>query len=202
MSNVVSWCSIKNNKILKDGKTVAEFSGLSFDDFLLKAYDHFALNYPKFYKMDRQSKLGVLATEILLNGMSEVHRGSQTAVVLSNASASLDTDLRFWESAKTQASPSLFVYTLANIVAGEICIKNGFKGESIFFVSPQFNPSWTASYVDMILTSQKTSTCLAGWVDVLAEDGEVFLYLADNSNVAGQTHTGEKIAELYQSWKN
>src|SRR5687767_15081641 len=124
MSRIVSWCGIKNNSIRKDGKIIAEFPGLSLDDFLLTAYNHFALNYPKFYKMDRQSELGLLASEVLLKDLPASSRGSQTAVVLSNGSASLDTDIRFWESAKTQASPSLFVYTLANIVAGEICIKN------------------------------------------------------------------------------
>src|SRR6185503_17555551 len=109
------------NKILKDGEVVLDLSGISLDDFLLKAYDWVQLMYPKYYKMDRLSKLGLLASEILLK---EYKRDASTAVVLSNAHSSLDTDLRFWESAKTQASPSLFVYTLPNIVAGEICIRN------------------------------------------------------------------------------
>ena len=197
MVSVRTYCQIRSNKIYKDGKLVAGFTDLSLDDFLLKAYDHFQLNYPKYYKMDRQSKLGLLASEILLKGLD---RATNTSVVLSNASSSLDTDIKFWASVKTQASPSLFVYTLPNIVAGEICIRNSFKGESIFFITSQFDAEQTVSYVN-IISKEEQGDCVAGWVEVLNDDTEVFLYLAGQSP-NGLPHTTEKISELYQTWKN
>jgi hypothetical protein len=200
MGNIVSWCQIRKNKILKDGKIRVDLTGISLDDFLLKAYEHLQLAYPKYYKMDRLSKLGLLASEVLLSGYTT--NPEATAVVLSNSHSSLDTDIRFWESAKTQASPSLFVYTLPNIVAGEICIRNGFKGESIFFVSPSFDPSWTVSYVDMVLKGEKTDACLAGWVDVIEDDTEVFLYLTDKTSGRGKPHTAATVSELQQTWNN
>jgi beta-ketoacyl synthase-like protein len=200
MGSIVSWCQIRKNKVLKDGKTLVDLATMPLDDFLLKAYEHFQLAYPKYYKMDRLSKLGLLASEILLKGNAT--NPETTAVILSNSHASLDTDIRFWESAQIQASPSLFVYTLPNIVAGEICIRNGFKGESIFFVSPAFDAPWMASYVDMVLQNGKTDACLAGWVDVIGDDAEVFLYLTDKSSGRGKPHTAATVSELHQTWNN
>jgi hypothetical protein len=124
------------------------------------------------------------------------------ALVLSNSSSSLDTDVRYLETVKTHASPSLFVYTLPNIVAGEICIRHGIKGESVFFVSPKFDAEWITSYVDLLLSKGKIEYCLAGWVEVMGDQADVFLYLADKSPEQSTAHSAHKIFELYHSWKN
>jgi hypothetical protein len=77
--------------------------------------------------MDRLSKLGFLAAEVLLKEIKLVpkYRPEQIAVVISNSNASLDTDLKYFESTKTIASPALFVYTLSNIVAGKYASGRG-----------------------------------------------------------------------------
>ncbi|HLZ16249.1 MAG TPA: hypothetical protein VKQ08_04390, partial [Cyclobacteriaceae bacterium] len=181
---------------MKDGKVHCEHPGVGLDDFMMLAYDQLNGAYPKFYKMDRLSKLGFLGSEFLL-GSTEKCPAYSTAVVLSNSSASLDTDLRYWESVKTQASPSLFVYTLPNIMIGEICIRQGIKGESMFFVSPQFDPQETASYVDLLFERGVADHCLAGWVEVLDGRADVFLYLTGKSNHGIADHTAAKMLELY-----
>src|ERR1041385_2908045 len=178
MADIVSYCRIRNNKILKDGEVVFEDQMGSLDDFMEKAYSA-GNSYPKFYKMDRLAKLGFLASELLLKGVN--FAPASTAVVLSNANSSLDTDIKYWQSAKNQPSPALFVYTLPNIVGGEICIRHGIKGENIFFVSAQFDPVWIAGNVDLILENNRAKHCLAGWVDVMGNHADVFLYLAKNS---------------------
>jgi hypothetical protein len=141
--------------------------------------------------MDRLSKLGFIASEILLREVKD-KAPADIALVLSNSNSSLDTDLRYWDSVKTLPSPSLFVYTLPNIVAGEICIRHGIKGENLFFVSTQFDAVWITSYVNILLKSGKAKYCLAGWVDVLDDRADVFIYLTDREIVASQ------ILELYQ----
>ena len=196
MAEVISYCKIHSNKILKENQVILDLPGLSIDDFLARSYEHLQTNYPKFYKMDRQSKLGLLASEVILSGRPKLNSES-TAVILSNSSSSLDTDIRYWDSAKQAASPSLFVYTLPNIVAGEICIRNGFKGESNFFVTPEFDPDWMAEYVSQVFSSGTTEACLAGWVDVLPDHAEFFLYLTLKSGSGICAHTAENIRDLY-----
>jgi len=199
MVEIISYCRIHSNKILKDGGVVFEDQTGSLDDFMEKAYSALNLAYPKFYKMDRLSKLGFLASELLLKRLD--FTPASTAVVLSNAHSSLDTDIRYWQSAKIQPSPALFVYTLPNIVGGEICIRHGIKGENIFFVSAEFDSVWIAGNVDLILENNRAKHCLAGWVDVMGNHADVFLYLAKNSEGKVGNHTPEKLTELY-SWKN
>ena len=199
MASVPSYCSIRNNKIVQNGTIFFERPGVPLDDFMSDAYSRLDVAYPRFYKMDRLSKLGFLASEILL-GQCSPKLNSNTAVVLSNANSSLDTDLRYWESVKTQASPSLFVCTLPNIVAGEICIRNGFKGENVFFVLPNFDPAWTDGIVTQIFEHGNASHCLAGWVDVLGDQADVFLYLTDHS--LNKQGLQLQLFQLYHSWNN
>lgn len=196
MADIISYCKIHSNKILKEHQVLVDLSGASLDDFLVQSYQRLKINYPKFYKMDRLCKLGLLASEVILSGQSNL-KSSTTAVILSNSNSSLDTDIRYWDSTKHAASPSLFVYTLPNIVAGEICIRNGFKGESNFFITPEFDPDWMAEYVNRVFSSQTTDACLAGWVDVLSDHADVFLYLTLKSGSGICAHNAENIGDLY-----
>ena len=156
--------------------------------------------YPKFYKMDRLSKLGFLASEIIVKDLPLLPRYApvQVAVVLSNSSASLDTDLRYAESLKIIPSPALFVYTLPNIVAGEICIRQKIQGENAFFVTEQFDPMQMADYVDLVMASGKTRACIAGWTEILGDHHDIFLYLIENEKAAnGLEHTAEQLLRIY-----
>jgi len=195
MGRLISYCHIRDNKILKDGKVYYEHQG-TLDDFMMSAYVQLNVAYPKFYKMDKLSKLGFLASEILL-GPAKKYGGDSTAIVLSNCSSSLDTDIRYWETAKTQASPSLFVYTLPNIAIGEICIRHGIKGESIFFVSPKFDAEETTRYADFLFDHGIADYCLAGWVEVMDSQADVFLYLTEKSTGGISDFTAAKILALY-----
>jgi hypothetical protein len=175
-------------------------AGTPLEDFLEQAYTWLQPGYPKFYKMDRLSKLGFLAAEVLLKDRKlSVEAGPEAvALVLSNAHASLDTDIRYFESTKTMASPALFVYTLANIVAGEICIRHGFKGENAFFVARAFDPALLSTYTNMVLAQPATRFCLTGWVDVMDDHHDVFLYLAEKTEGPGALeHSEKQLSELY-----
>ena len=194
------YCHVQNRSFVSQGRVIYKNSAGSLDNFLEAAFDAFVSDYPKFYKMDHLSKLGFLASEVLLKDIPLLKRYTpeQVALVLSNAHASLDTDVRYFESTKTAASPALFVYTLPNIVAGEICIRQGIKGETAFFISPTFDAIWMSDYVSLVMSSEKTQACLAGWIDVMGDHHNVFLYLAEkqrNSNAL--EHTAEQLQKLY-----
>ena len=199
MNYISRHCRIRNRVIASGEKMVYENYVGNLDEFMDSAFQTLSIAYPKFYKMDRSSKLGFLGAEVLLKDikLTEKYRPERIAVVISNSNASLDTDLRYFESTKTIASPALFVYTLSNIVAGEICIRQGIKGENAFFVFPKFNASQLYGYGEILMASGKTDACIAGWVDVLGEQHDVFLYLLEKSKNGELVHTAEQLQKLY-----
>jgi 3-oxoacyl-(acyl-carrier-protein) synthase len=199
MNYISRHCRIRNRVIASGEKVVYENNVGNLDEFMDYAFQTLAIAYPKFYKMDRSSKLGFLAAEVLLKDtkLAQKYRPERVAVVISNSNASLDTDLKYFESTKTIASPALFVYTLSNIVAGEICIRHGIKGENAFFVLPKFNASRLHGYAEILMASGKTDACIAGWVDVLGEQHDVFLYLLEKSKNGELRHTAEELQKLY-----
>jgi hypothetical protein len=142
-------------------------------------YSHFDFHYPRFYKMDLLSRLGWIATEALLgpDWDTTLYRPEDIAVVLSNANSSLDTDYKYNETTKDIPSPSVFVYTLPNIVTGEICIRHGLKGENAFFLSPAFDPVLLANYSGYLLEQGIAKACITGWVDLLGDDYKAALFL-------------------------
>jgi hypothetical protein len=201
---ITHYCHIRNYNLVADGKVL--FAGRQpLSQFLELAYSNLGIDYPKFYKMDNQSKLGILAAEVLVGNqlLSKEFKAEKFAVILSNAHGSQDTDIRFQESAQSVASPSLFVYTLPNIVIGEICIRHKIKGENAFFVTPKFDSLLLTEYVESVMQSG-TDICIAGWVDVLGEQHDVFLYLLEKNAQSGMTHSARSLDELYNSapWNN
>jgi len=180
---IIASCVISNNTIRKDGRELFAVKSSSAIDFLTEAYKRSGINYSRFYKMDNLSKLGWLASELLLQDSfkKENYKPEEVGIVFSNANSSLDTDLRYMESVKDIASPSLFVYTLPNIVTGEICIRNNFKGEDAFFVFDSFNADFIEKYVANLLDKNKLQACICGWVDFIGNEYKAALFLVEKT---------------------
>lgn len=178
---ITASCNIANNLVIKDNKVVFENEGIAVQPFLLSVYQHFAINYPRFYKMDNLCKLGWLASEILLKGsfQKEKYRPEDTGVILANTNGSLDTDMKYMASTKDIPSPSLFVYTLPNIVAGEICIRNHFKGEDAFFIFESFPAEFMHQYVNNLFDNNLLQACICGWVELLGDEYKAALFLVE-----------------------
>ncbi len=177
---ITSNCTVNKNVVYKNERPVFENRAADLPAFLLSVYQHLGITYPKFYKMDNLSKLGWLATEVLLNE-SDIKRyePEEVGLILSNANASLDSDKRYQGSIRDIPSPALFVYTLPNIMIGEICIRNNFKGEDAFFIFKKFDAAFIASYVDGLLANGVLQACICGWVDVLDDDYKAVLFLVE-----------------------
>jgi hypothetical protein len=166
--------------VYKNEVPVFENRGADLSAFLLSVYQRFELNYPKFYKMDNLSKLGWLATEVLLKGSAiKEYQPETVGLVLTNANASLDSDKKYMKSVVDIASPALFVYTLPNIMIGEICIRNNFKGEDAFFIFEKFDAAFIELYVNNLLANNILNACICGWVDVLGDDYKAVLFLVE-----------------------
>jgi len=172
---------------------VFENRGADVPAFLLSAYQFLEVNYPKFYKMDNLSKLGWLAAEVLLTGTDiKAYKPEKVGLILTNANASLDSDLKYMESVNDIPSPALFVYTLPNIMIGEICIRNNFKGEDAFFIFEKFDAAFIETYVNNLLNNQVLNACICGWVDVLGDDYKAVLFLIEKEEKPNSVRFSKK----------
>jgi len=172
---------ISRHKVFKNGLCVFENKDTDLAGFLIAAYRRLDTNYPKFYKMDGLAKLGWLAAEVLLKDSFEEgkYKPEEVGIMLNNSSSSLDTDLKYFESTKEIASPALFVYTLPNIVIGEICIKHKFKGEGAFFIFEAFDAAFIEKYVSNLINNNILQACICGWVELTGEEYKAVLYLVE-----------------------
>lgn len=183
MPYITANCVIEEGRICRNGELLFEAGIHAPAEFLSTAYRHFDFQYPKFYKMDLLSRLGWIATESLLGSGwdTTIYRPEDIAVVLSNANSSLDSDYKYNETTKDIPSPSVFVYTLPNIVTGEICIRHGFKGEAAFFLSPSFDPVLLANYCGYLLEEDIANACITGWIDLLGDAYKAALFLIERT---------------------
>lgn len=198
---ITSSCMISNGIVYKNGQPVFEGGALEPSDFLISGYRHFGLQYPRFYKMDNIGKLGWLANEILLqDGFDkEKYPAKEVGIVLSNASSSLDTDIKYYETVKTIPSPALFVYTLPNIVIGEISIRYGFKGENAFFIFEDFDAGFIEQYVSDLVNNNILQACICGWVEWLEDRYKAALFLVEKDKTKDSvTFTTENLNKIYQ----
>ena len=191
---ITASCTISKNIVYKDGIILFENTNNDLAGLLVSIYQHFRLNYPKFYKMDNLSKLGWLASEILIKDKFKPHiyKPEQIGILLANANSSLDDDIKYYHSIKDGPSPSLFVYSLPNIVIGEICIRNNFKGEHAFFIQETFDTGFIAQQVNYMLDNNILEACICGWVDVLEHEYKAVLYLVEKEKSEGAILFSEK----------
>ena len=181
---IESYCKIRDNRIVFDANIIFEGKKEdNFGDFIKDAYRNLNINYLKFFKMDNLSKLGFIAAEILMkeNQVTSNFKPEEISIILSNSSSSLDTDEIFQETIKDKdnyfPSPSVFVYTLPNLMIGEICIRHKITGENTFFVFDKYNPDFIQNYVTVLFKSAKTKCCIIGWVELFRGKYEAILYL-------------------------
>lgn len=179
---ITAYSSIAKQTACKNGNLVfRDTENNTAGDFFISLYKYLNAGYPKFYKMDNLSKLGFLAAELLLGErkISESYSPEDIGIVFSNANASLDADIHYMDSVKNIPSPALFVYTLPNIVIGEISIRHGFKGENAFFVSEKFEESFMHFYVTDLFNRSALKSCICGWVECFRDNYQAVLWLVE-----------------------
>ena len=169
---------------------------------LSELYRSYIADWPKFFKMDTLSKAGFVASELLfketVERRLEADEFTQSrAIVLFGSTASLCADRNYQETIQDKdnyyPSPALFVYTLPNIVTGEIAIRNHWRGESSFYVLEAPDAAQMAFHLACAFQDSVTESILAGWVDSRNNDDfQVFMTLirkedaADTDWLAGQ----------------
>ena len=187
--------------IIADGRIEANgnllFQGPSdFAPFIREAYKKFCSPNMKFYKMDDLCKLGYVAASILFDEKDMAAGAAErrdTAIVLANEVSSLDSDMKHWEAIKNNgtASPAVFVYTLPNLVLGEICIRHKIKGENTFFITPRIPqergklpeiPDFIREYAHILMERKSTKRVIYGWCSYYDNQYCAIFELVENLN--------------------
>ena len=194
----MNWVRIKKDSIVVNGNALpTEFSGKAM---LKEVYKKNIGGYPKFFKMDALCRLGLIASELLLQQESpRVTDTEHRAVILFNRASSLCDDRNYQATIQDAdnffPSPAVFVYTLPNIVTGEISIRNKYYGETLFCVLPRFDAQAMCDVVREAFLDPMTSDVMTGWVDCERDDDfDACMLLA---SPADKDFTPEFINEIY-----
>jgi 3-oxoacyl-[acyl-carrier-protein] synthase-1 len=172
-------------------------NSIEINDF----YRSLKLDYPKFFKMDNLSKLGFLASELILKDTeNRFTTREDIAIICFNRSSSLDVDTQYQETIRNNEnyfpSPSLFVYTLPNIVIGEIAIRNKFHGESFFYLCERFDAKQIIETVRNTFQDKTTTAVLTAWIECFEEKHEVLMMWVENGS-GDMEFTEKQIDKLY-----
>jgi hypothetical protein len=204
-NHITAFCKVDSGTINLNHALI--FSEPEHEDpvsFFKSAYKHFMLNYPKFYKMDKLCQLAFVCSDLLMKDsrITEKYCTEEIAIIIANGSASLEIDTEHQSTISDSnnyfPSPAVFVYTLPNILMGEIAIRNKIKGENTFFIFDKFDADFMSSYVDSLLNTGKAKCCIAGWVDFYENKYSAFLYIVEKqAGVLNVEHKAEELNSLY-----
>lgn len=159
---------LDQRKLWERKEELGEQEGKEHHSLLTSLYKQMIGNYPKFYKMDGLSRLGFVASEILLHA-EKGETDEERAIIFFNHSSSIASDRNYKESINDKnnyfPSPSIFVYTLPNIVTGEIAIRNHFHGETSFFILPDKDERLMEEILQASCRDAQSKSFLTGWID-------------------------------------
>ena len=171
----------KKDIAVSDGEPLVH-EGEGFEEWIRAQYHGLGESYPKFYKMSDLDKVAYVACGKLLAGrkLSEECRAEDIALVLANRASSLDADLHHQRNIESGdgASPAVFVYTLPNVAAGELCIRHGFKGENSFFVQ-ESDDGFCREYARLLLEQGQAKKVVWGWCEQLGKKCRAELHLSE-----------------------
>lgn len=199
-------CRLTAHAVVLNGQRVMQNECVEGANWLSEIYHQSHLDYPKFFKMDNLCKAGFLAAEYLLkNGDFDKENVKEDwGIRLMNRSSSLNDDVHYQHTIQDAEnhfpSPALFVYTLANIVTGELCIRHKIGGESSFFVFEKFSAEQLftlAAHGFMAVPTMNVLLC--GWVECdIAGVPDVLLLLLERDVEGIEKNSGiERINNSY-----
>jgi hypothetical protein len=201
MSKIVKHIYISNSRLFVDGALVLRGESSIFVKFLKEVYKFVEIKYPKYFKMDALSKLGFVASEVLLHDQEKPKKAERVGIAVGNRASTYLVDTKHQQSIEDKEnyfpSPSNFVYTLPNVMTGEICIRNGFKGENAVFVSEKFDIPFLVDYLNVILQADKADRMVAGYINADVDDYEAFLFIVDRT---AEQLNAKEIQGLYESY--
>jgi hypothetical protein len=180
-----NYCRILPDRLLLNGKVLFESAQkpVEMHRFLSDIYNHLGIDYRKFFKMDALSKAGFLASELLLKDFDRDQPKEDMGIIFFNRSSSLDADEAYQQTIREKdnyfPSPAVFVYTLPNIVAGEIAIRNKIHGETAFYVARDFQIGLIEEIARGAFTDTGLKYLLTGWIEIYQGALDVCMMLSE-----------------------
>ncbi|NDV58761.1 beta-ketoacyl synthase [Bacteroides sp. 519] len=172
IENNILW---KNNEILLQSED-------NLAGFMRQAYKATGGNNLKFYQLSEFCKMGTVASLYLLKDIA--FQPEEMGIVMANANASLCTDAVHQhiidDKGDLNASPAVFVFTLPNVVTGQMCISNKIKGENTFFINKTCNFEELKAYAALVMNRTNLKYCIIGWCDATEDNYETELILVES----------------------
>ncbi len=194
------WVRITPRGVVVDNRTLDTHS--TGGELLKELYRKLIGGYPKFYKMDGLCRLGFVASELLLQLETPRKRDCEDrAVAFFNRTGSLCDDAEYQKTIDDTAcyypSPAIFVYTLPNIVTGEIAIRNKYYGETMMSVLPAFDPQLIVEGTVDLFQDPVTTSAITGWLDCTDRDHYDALVVVTRRG--DPDFNADALAQLYNS---
>lgn len=195
-----NWIRITDETVVFNGEKLPhETTG---NALLTELYRSHIGDYPKFFKMDALCKLGFVASELLLG--KEENRFApreDRAIVFFNRSGSLNADTHFQATIQDKEnyfpSPAVFVYTLPNIVTGEIAIRNKYYGETSFIVLEYNDLQVMARQLQNAFLDADTKSVLGGWINCDNDNQfDACLFIINENQFATADELTENIRQI------
>ncbi|NMM47864.1 hypothetical protein [Marinigracilibium pacificum] len=182
--SIESFAHIDQSGAYLNGNKILDNSGLTNEDFLLLLYKHIGVKYGKFHKMDSLCKTAFLTAELLTASGQIISNISpeEKWVVIGNNSSSIVSDKSHVKEIEDVPSPAVFVYTLPNIMLGEICIRHKVMGENSCFQMEELDVDFIYDYLTSGFKEDGYSHCITGWVDFDLKSINASLFLISNSD--------------------
>jgi hypothetical protein len=166
------------NETLQVNGAIVPIERSDGNDIWRNLYAAAGLNYPKYFKMDRLCRLSVASTELLLEkGRTKDLLNDRCAILLSNSASSLDTDMAYLHGLEASGigSPAQFVYTLPNVMIGELCIRHRIFSHTEMYVMDVPDFDMLSAQAASLVSVGVCDAALIGWVDVLGDRMEAEL---------------------------
>ena len=158
---ITNYCNISKGKIYANDKLIFESNVTDFESFTGELYKKLELNL-----------------HINCNPY-------KFAINIMNCDSSIDTDICYQNIIdNNKSSPSIFVYTLPNIMIGEICIKNNIKGDNLLQISEIFDIPSQYNYMHSLFEAGIVEKSICGWVNFNKNKYEAFLYIIEKIKAA------------------
>lgn len=207
----MDWVGLVPDKIVIRGQIRG--SAVTGSSMLTSLYKEVVVpEYPKFFKMDPLCRLGFVTSRLMAalenDGSSEsldlkgrpLTLREDRALVICGCNGSAVADRRFQTTIQDLTeffpSPAVFVYTLPNIVGGEIAIRNGWCGETSCWMMDAFSPEAVAERVTDAFEDRVTTSVTGCWLDCRdADDFESLMFTVGRGQYS-QERLAEEIARM------
>lgn len=200
---ITAYCRITSGQLILNGHPVR--IAQTGKDWVTDIYNHLNLKYPKFFKMDMLCKAGFLAAETVMPSIAGGKRDENglthdTAVLLFNRSASLENDTAYAHTiapADYFPSPALFVYTLPNILTGEIAIRHRLAGETVCYINEAFHADTVYHAVADCFRTTPVVNVLCGWAEYYAGNCDILMAVVRRGREGLMPFTEKNLQNCY-----